>query len=67
VTFSFFWKSQNQKDSNQDHHQNRKHARASGKKVTSSGFEVFSDETEGYVVVYNHNKSLIWKAKINPP
>ncbi|OCT98344.1 hypothetical protein XELAEV_18010575mg [Xenopus laevis] len=67
VTFSFFWKIQDQKDNSQDPHQNRKQAHASGKKVTSSGFEVFSNEKEGYVVVYNHNKSLIWKAKINPP
>ncbi|KAG8455989.1 hypothetical protein GDO86_001973 [Hymenochirus boettgeri] len=67
VTFSFFWKIQDQKENKQDHPQNNRKSHASGKKVISSGFEVFSNEKEGYVVVYNHDKKLMWKAKVRPP
>ncbi|KAM8960732.1 adhesion G-protein coupled receptor D1 [Pelodytes ibericus] len=82
VTFSFFWKIQNQKEKKpqQEKHttssqpkqpQNKgvmpQQTLASGKKVTSSGFEVYSDEHEGYVVLYTRDNSKVWKAIISPP
>ncbi|XP_053327719.1 adhesion G-protein coupled receptor D1 [Spea bombifrons] len=82
VTFSFFWKIQNQNEkkqhqkkhatqSHQDEPQNEgqipQQTLASGKKVTSSGFEIYSDEHEGYVEIHTRDNSKVWKASISPP
>ncbi|XP_053557837.1 adhesion G-protein coupled receptor D1 [Bombina bombina] len=82
VTFSFFWKIQdeqkkqqqqekqsqaNQQEQPQSRGQKPRQAQASGKKVTSNGFEVYADEHEGYVEIYTRETSRVWKANIIPP
>ncbi|XP_030075367.1 adhesion G-protein coupled receptor D1 isoform X2 [Microcaecilia unicolor] len=65
VTFSFFWKNQEQQHKQQQ--QQAKHAPASGERVMSTGFSVYSDEQKGHVEVYTPGNSMIWKANISPP
>ncbi|KAM5193555.1 adhesion G-protein coupled receptor D1 [Mantella aurantiaca] len=81
VTFSFFWKIQdlspqkplkpvnqsNSQESFQDDSPKNQETQYFGKKVTSHGFEIYSDEHEGYVEVYTHENSKVWKARIKPP
>ncbi|XP_063313094.1 adhesion G-protein coupled receptor D1 [Pelobates fuscus] len=81
VSFSFFWKIQSQQDkreqeiytthNQQDQSQNReqtpRQTLASGNKVTSSGFEVYTDKNEGYVGLYTRENPKLWKASISPP
>lgn len=81
VTFSFFWKIQdlaprnqpkpinqsNNQESFQDDPSKSQQIQAFGKKVTSHGFQIYSDEREGYVEVYRHGDSKVWNAKIKPP
>ncbi|XP_075425348.1 adhesion G-protein coupled receptor D1 [Ascaphus truei] len=81
VSFSFFWKIQDpQQKKQQKKHVNEgqqeepqgggqpsPQAHASGKKVTSSGFEVYSNEHEGCVEIYTPDNSKVWKASIPPP
>ncbi|CAH2295696.1 adhesion G- coupled receptor D1 isoform X1 [Pelobates cultripes] len=81
VSFSFFWKIQSQQDkkeqdiytthNQQDQFQNReqtpRQTLASGNKVTSSGFEVYTDKNEGYVGLYTRENPKLWKASISPP
>lgn len=81
VTFSFFWKIQdlspkkqlkpinqsNNQESFQDDSLKSQQTRAFGKKVTSHGFQIYSDEREGYVEVYTHEDSKVWKARIKAP
>ncbi|XP_073532202.1 adhesion G-protein coupled receptor D1 isoform X3 [Phyllobates terribilis] len=76
VSFSFFWKIQDQEQRKQQdtyahntYHtpsQNGGH-KAFGKKVTSYGFEIYSDEHDGYVEVYTRGNSKVWKASIKAP
>lgn len=81
VTFSFFWKIQdlspkkqlkpinqsNNQESFQDDSPKSQQTQAFGKKVTSHGFQIYSDEREGFVEVYTHEDSKVWKARIKPP
>nr|XP_033812688.1 adhesion G-protein coupled receptor D1 isoform X3 [Geotrypetes seraphini] len=70
VTFSFFWKNQEQQRQHQQyqqHQQQAEYAPASGERVMSTGFSVYSDELKGHVEVYTPGNSMIWKANINPP
>ncbi|XP_069817108.1 adhesion G-protein coupled receptor D1 isoform X5 [Dendropsophus ebraccatus] len=81
VSFSFFWKIQDQQQKRQpdtyNHNtphlpsQNGGHkarqAQAFGKKVTSHGFEIYSDESDGFVEVYTRGNSKVWKASIKAP
>ncbi|XP_075710559.1 adhesion G-protein coupled receptor D1 [Rhinoderma darwinii] len=80
VSFSFFWKIQDQQDKKQNTYthsyqhepsQNGGHkarqAQAFGKKVTSHGFEIYSDEHDGYVEVYTRSDSKLWRASIKAP
>uniref|UniRef100_A0A8C5QBE7 Adhesion G protein-coupled receptor D1 n=1 Tax=Leptobrachium leishanense TaxID=445787 RepID=A0A8C5QBE7_9ANUR len=79
VTFSFFWKIQSQGEeaqreryttsNQQDQSQNnvQSPSQPSGNKVTSSGFEVYTDKHEGYVGLYTRDNSKLWKASISPP
>ncbi|XP_077317905.1 adhesion G-protein coupled receptor D1 isoform X2 [Lithobates pipiens] len=81
VTFSFFWKIQDlspkkqlkpiNQSNNQEYFQDdspkSQQTQAFGKKVTSHGFQIYSDEREGYVEVYTHEDSKVWKARIKPP
>ncbi|XP_075032536.1 adhesion G-protein coupled receptor D1 isoform X2 [Mixophyes fleayi] len=77
-TFSFFWKIQDQQKNKQksythdnqrfrDGSQKPRQAQPFGKKITSHGIEIYSDENEGYVEVYTRENSKVWKASINPP
>ncbi|XP_072000509.1 adhesion G-protein coupled receptor D1 isoform X2 [Engystomops pustulosus] len=81
VSFSFFWKIQDQsqkkqQDTNSHNNQNLpsqngghggRQAQAYGKKVTSHGFEIYSNEHDGYVEVYTRGDSKVWKASIKAP
>ncbi|KAI2661509.1 Adhesion G-protein coupled receptor D1 [Labeo rohita] len=58
ITFSFFWKN-NDVDS--------RFAIASGGKVISSGFSVYSNPHGGYVEFYTRGDSKTWKAHIKLP
>uniref|UniRef100_A0A8C1Z5C5 Adhesion G protein-coupled receptor D1 n=1 Tax=Cyprinus carpio TaxID=7962 RepID=A0A8C1Z5C5_CYPCA len=58
ITFSFFWKN-NEIDS--------RFAIASGGKVISSGFSVYSNPYGGYVEFYTRGDSKTWKAHIKLP
>ncbi|XP_077149422.1 adhesion G-protein coupled receptor D1 isoform X2 [Ranitomeya variabilis] len=76
VSFSFFWKIQDQEQKKQQdtYAHNNYHTssqqgghKAFGKKVTSYGFEIYSDEHDGYVEVYTRGNSKVWKASIKSP
>ncbi|NXX94582.1 AGRD1 protein, partial [Centropus bengalensis] len=59
VTFSFFWKTQDQK---------AKFLPASGGQVISSGFKIYSNEGEGSVEFYTRGNAMMkWKASFSPP
>ncbi|KAA0713855.1 G-protein coupled receptor D1 [Triplophysa tibetana] len=58
ITFSFFWK---------NHEVESRFAIASGGKVVSSGFSVYSNPHGGYVEFYTRGDSRTWKAHINLP
>ncbi|XP_065548555.1 adhesion G-protein coupled receptor D1 isoform X3 [Lathamus discolor] len=59
VTFSFFWKTQDQK---------AKFLPASGGQVISSGFKICSNEAEGSVEFYTRGNAMMkWKASFSPP
>ncbi len=58
ITFSFFWKN-NEVDS--------RFAIASGGKIISSGFSVYSNPYGGYVEFYTRGDSKTWKAHIKLP
>ncbi|NWX32140.1 AGRD1 protein, partial [Notiomystis cincta] len=59
VTFSFFWKSQDQQ---------AKLLPASGGRVISSGFKICSNEGEGSVEFYTRGNAMMkWKASFSPP
>ncbi|XP_068109831.1 adhesion G-protein coupled receptor D1-like [Hyperolius riggenbachi] len=80
VTFSFFWKIQeqlpkkqqkpinqsNNQESSQDEPLKPWQTQAFGKKVTSHGFEIYSNEHEGFIEVYTREKKKVWKARISP-
>lgn len=59
VTFSFFWKTQDQQ---------AKLLPASGGRVISSGFKICSNEGEGSVEFYTRGNAMMkWKASFSPP
>ncbi|NXH08673.1 AGRD1 protein, partial [Loxia leucoptera] len=59
VTFSFFWKTQDQQ---------AKLLPASGGRVVSSGFKICSNEGEGSVEFYTRGNAMMkWKASFSPP
>ncbi|XP_058672668.1 adhesion G-protein coupled receptor D1 [Ammospiza caudacuta] len=59
VTFSFFWKTQEQQ---------AKLLPASGGRVISSGFKICSSEGEGSVEFYTRGSAMMrWKASFSPP
>ncbi|NXO27481.1 AGRD1 protein, partial [Cisticola juncidis] len=59
VTFSFFWKTQDQQ---------AKLLPASGGRVISSGFKICSNEGEGSVEFYTRGDAMMkWKASFSPP
>lgn len=59
VTFSFFWKTQDQQ---------AKFLPASGGQVISSGFKICSNEAEGSVEFYTRGNAMMkWKASFSPP
>ncbi|XP_062446258.1 adhesion G-protein coupled receptor D1 [Rhea pennata] len=58
VTFSFFWKTQDQQD---------RFPSASGGQVISSGFKICSNEGEGSVEFYTRGNAMKWKASFSPP
>ncbi|NWI38550.1 AGRD1 protein, partial [Picathartes gymnocephalus] len=59
VTFSFFWKTQDQQT---------KLLPASGGRVISSGFKICSNEGEGSVEFYTRGSAMMkWKASFSPP
>ncbi|NXO91081.1 AGRD1 protein, partial [Certhia brachydactyla] len=59
VTFSFFWKTQDQE---------AKLLPASGGRVISSGFKICSNEGEGSVEFYTRGNAMMkWKASFSPP
>ncbi|KAF2982729.1 hypothetical protein EK904_008470, partial [Melospiza melodia maxima] len=59
VTFSFFWKTQDQQ---------AKLLPASGGRVISSGFKICSSEGEGSVEFYTRGSAMMrWKASFSPP
>ncbi|XP_059719151.1 adhesion G-protein coupled receptor D1 isoform X2 [Haemorhous mexicanus] len=59
VTFSFFWKTQDQQ---------AKLLPASGGRVVSSGFKICSNEGEGSVEFYTRGSAMMkWKASFSPP
>lgn len=59
VTFSFFWKTQDQQ---------AKFLPASGGQVISSGFKICSNEGEGSVEFYTRGNAMMkWKASFSPP
>lgn len=59
VTFSFFWKTQDQQ---------AKFLPASGGQVISSGFKICSNEGEGSVEFYTRGDAMMkWKASFSPP
>ncbi|XP_065103422.1 adhesion G-protein coupled receptor D1 isoform X2 [Paramisgurnus dabryanus] len=58
ITFSFFWKNDDVVS---------RFAIASGGKVVSSGFSVYSNPYRGYVEFYTRGDSKTWKANIKLP
>ncbi|NXS31298.1 AGRD1 protein, partial [Pomatostomus ruficeps] len=59
VTFSFFWKTQDQQ---------AKLLPASGGRVISSGFKICSNEGQGSVEFYTRGNAMMkWKASFSPP
>ncbi|NXO38124.1 AGRD1 protein, partial [Locustella ochotensis] len=59
VTFSFFWKTQDQQ---------AKLLPASGGRVISSGFKICSNEGEGSVEFFTRGNAMMkWKASFSPP
>ncbi|XP_028851231.1 adhesion G-protein coupled receptor D1 isoform X2 [Denticeps clupeoides] len=58
VTFSFFWK---------NHEAHSRFSMASGGKVISNGFSVFTNPHGGYVEFYTRANSKRWKANIQLP
>ncbi|XP_028268999.1 adhesion G-protein coupled receptor D1 [Parambassis ranga] len=58
ITFSFFWK---------NHEAESRFAVASGGKVISNGFSVFTNPHGGYVEFYTRGNNHRWKANIRVP
>ncbi|KAJ0019525.1 hypothetical protein NQD34_007094 [Periophthalmus magnuspinnatus] len=58
ITFSFFWK---------NHESSSRFAVASGGKVISNGFSVYTNPHRGYVEFYTRGNNHRWKADINVP
>ncbi|KAJ7994144.1 hypothetical protein DPEC_G00262860 [Dallia pectoralis] len=58
ITFSFFWKNQEAQS---------RFAIASGGKVISNGFSVYTNAYAGYVEFYTRGNSKRWKANISIP
>uniref|UniRef100_A0A7N6AEH5 Adhesion G protein-coupled receptor D1 n=1 Tax=Anabas testudineus TaxID=64144 RepID=A0A7N6AEH5_ANATE len=58
ITFSFFWK---------NHEVESRFAVASGGKVISNGFSVYTNPLGGYVEFYTRGNNHRWKAKIPVP
>ncbi|XP_019949189.2 adhesion G-protein coupled receptor D1 isoform X1 [Paralichthys olivaceus] len=58
ITFSFFWK---------NHEAESRFAVASGGKVISNGFSVFTNPFGGYVEFYTRGNNHRWKANIRVP
>uniref|UniRef100_A0A670JRG9 Adhesion G protein-coupled receptor D1 n=1 Tax=Podarcis muralis TaxID=64176 RepID=A0A670JRG9_PODMU len=58
VTFSFFWKTQEQQT---------KPPPAYGDQVLSSGFKVYFSESKGSIELFNHQISKKWEADFIPP
>ncbi|KAM3611849.1 uncharacterized protein V6R79_024970 [Siganus canaliculatus] len=58
ITFSFFWK---------NHEEESRFAVASGGKVISNGFSVYTNPFGGYVEFYTRGNSHKWKADISVP
>uniref|UniRef100_A0A672ZVH4 Adhesion G protein-coupled receptor D1 n=1 Tax=Sphaeramia orbicularis TaxID=375764 RepID=A0A672ZVH4_9TELE len=58
ITFSFFWK---------NHEAESRFAVASGGKVISNGFSVFTNPYGGYVEFYTRGNNHRWKANISVP
>lgn len=57
ITFSFFWK---------NHEAESRFAVASGGKVISNGFSVYTNTYGGYVEFYTRGNNCRWKVKIVP-
>lgn len=58
ITFSFFWK---------NYENNSRFAVASGGKVISNGFSVYTNPYGGYVEFYTRGNNHRWKANIQVP
>lgn len=58
ITFSFFWK---------NHETESRFAVASGGKVISNGFSVYTNPFRGYVEFYTRGNNHRWKANIKVP
>lgn len=58
ITFSFFWK---------NHEAESRFAVASGGKVISNGFSVYTNPLGGYVEFYTRGNNHRWKANIRVP
>ncbi|CAK6950362.1 adhesion G-protein coupled receptor D1 isoform X1 [Scomber scombrus] len=58
ITFSFFWK---------NHEKESRFAAASGGKVVSNGFSVYTNPYSGYVEFYTRGNNHRWKANIEVP
>ncbi|XP_075903053.1 adhesion G-protein coupled receptor D1 isoform X2 [Nelusetta ayraudi] len=58
ITFSFFWK---------NHEEESRFAVASGGKVISNGFSVYTNPFGGYVEFYTRGNNHRWKANIKVP
>lgn len=58
ITFSFFWK---------NHEEESRFAVASGGKVVSNGFSVFTNPFVGYVEFYTRGNNHRWRANIQLP
>ncbi|XP_069071455.1 adhesion G-protein coupled receptor D1 isoform X2 [Pleurodeles waltl] len=67
VTFSFFWKMEEKPRQEPMKQPQSRHSLASGEKLMSSSFQVYSDEQKGYVEMYTSENSRSWKASISPP
>ncbi|XP_072244467.1 adhesion G-protein coupled receptor D1 isoform X1 [Leuresthes tenuis] len=58
ITFSFFWK---------NHESKARFAVASGGKVISNGFSVYTNPFKGFVEFYTRGNNHRWKADVNLP
>ena len=58
ITFSFFWKNYESKP---------RFAVASGGKVISNGFSVYTNPFKGFVEFYTRGNNHRWKADVNLP